>query len=101
MSTEPQPSDSGFATDIETVGELLSADFEAIELAYVRLTRGDPAEYEAGRLVEAFTDDLVLLYRGHRSRVDNARQWELIEFEPIRSSIHKQMIAGQLDGYEA
>lgn len=101
MSSESAPLESEFATHIETVGQLLSADFDAVELAYVRLTRGDPAEYEAGRLVETFTDGLVLLYRGHRTRVDNARQWELIEFEPVRSPVHKQMVASQLEGYEA
>lgn len=102
MSSEhlSNTADTEFAADIEAVQQLLSTEFEKVELAYVRLKRGDPPEYEAGRLVGKFTDDLELHYRGHTQRVDNARQWELIEFEPIRSSVHKQMVASQLDGYD-
>lgn len=84
-------------SDLPTSEQLIHRDFEDIEYAYVRFSKGDPTDYEAGRIVDRFQSDLTLAYRGHTTEVTQIGEWEVVEYEPVRSSIQKQQIAAELE----
>jgi hypothetical protein len=82
-------------SEIRAAGQLVTAEFEEIELAEVRLSRGDPTEYVAGRITERFDRSLTLRYRGHEHEVADVTEWELERYQPVTSSIEANMIRRQ------
>jgi len=83
---------AGGTNRIETVTELLRAEFERIRLAEVKLQKQNPQEQIAGRIIERWNQqDLTLRYRGHEHDVPNAHEWDLVRFQPA-TSIERRMI---------
>ena len=84
-------------SDIATTESLCNADFDRIELAEVRLCRGEQGtEYVSGRIIDRWEDDLTLRYRGHEHEVEQASEWELLRYQPV-TSIEKPMIRSEWD----
>lgn len=78
---------------IQTTDELLHADFERVEFAEVKLEKPDPGHYVSGRILDRWNNsDLKLRRNGHTHEVAIASEWSLIRYQPVRSSIEKQMI---------
>jgi hypothetical protein len=78
--------------DIRAAEQLVTVDFKAIELAEVRLSKGDPTEYVAGRIVDRFDRSLTLRYRGHEHEVADVTDWTLERYQPVRSPVEASMI---------
>jgi hypothetical protein len=87
--------------DINTTEQLLHADFGRIELAEVKLEKGDPTHYISGRILDRWNNqDLRLRWNGHEHDVTIADEWSLLRFKPV-TGIEKEMIQDQWDGVEA
>lgn len=81
---------------IRTTDELLHADFSDIELAEVKLEKPYPGHIVSGRILDRWNNsDLRLRRNGHEHEVTVASEWSLVRFQPIRSSIEKQMIRNE------
>jgi hypothetical protein len=81
-----------------TTDELLAVDYDLIEYAKVRLKRGDPAEYEGGRVVGRFKPGgLVLRYRGHEVRVTQVSSYTLDEISLVPSGHPRRLIEAGWD----
>lgn len=82
---------------ITTTDELAAKELSDIEYAHVRLSKGDPTRYEAGRVVGKYQSDLTLHYRGHTTEVTQIEEWELEHFKPVTSSVERMQIEAEVD----
>jgi len=80
---------------ITTTDELASADYDRIEYANIRVKKGDPADYYAGRIVGRWNSDIDVRYRGHTYTVSNITEWTLLEYEPVTSQGEKMLIESE------
>jgi len=82
-------------SEIRAARQLATAEFEEIELAEVRLSRGDPTEYVGGRIVDRFERSITLRYRGHEHEIADVTEWELERYQPVTSQVEEDMIRRQ------
>jgi hypothetical protein len=78
--------------EIDTTADLVLAPYEQIELARVRLAKGEHTRYDGGRIIGRREKDLKLRFRGHEVWVNGVHEWELVEYRPVIHDAEKKVI---------
>lgn len=95
-NTQTADDDGGLDGDIQSIADLILADYETIELAMVKLTQDGPREIRGGRIIARdATGGLRLRRNGHTYAVPNPGEWALERYKPVTTSAERMAIEAE------